>query len=108
MRLGQHQEEFAKDLMQLMLKATILGYGIRMAEVFRPKETQAIYVERGLSTTLDSMHLKKCAADIYFTKSGKLVYPKELGEFWESLDPLNQAGMFWTKFKDKPHYQRTV
>jgi len=53
------------------------------------------------------MHLKKCAADIYFTKEDHLVFPQELGDYWESLDHLNKWGGNWKNFKDKPHYQRT-
>lgn len=108
MKLGQHQEEFAKDLAMLIGFAVFRGYGVRIAEVFRTKEQQALHVKNGKSKTMNSMHLKKCAADLYFTKDGKIVHPKECGEYWESLDERNEAGMFWTKFKDKPHYQRTV
>lgn len=108
MTLGQHQEAFARDLVSLLRKAFALGYEARIAEVFRPQEMQDIYVRLGKSKTRNSMHLKKCAVDIYFTKNGQLVYPKELWVFWESLSPLNQAGGKWKSFKDQPHYQRTV
>jgi hypothetical protein len=108
MRLGQHQEEFSKDLVALMFYAMMKGYGVRIGEVFRTKEQQKIYVANGKSETLNSMHLKKCAADLHFTKDGKLVYPKELGAFWESLDPLNVWGGNWKTLVDKPHFQRTV
>ena len=108
MKLGEHQEAFSRDLMKLLFYALMKGYQVRIAEVFRTKEQQQLYKDTGKSKTLNSMHLKKCAADLYFTLDGKIVYPKELGEYWETLDPLNQAGMFWTKFNDKPHYQRTV
>jgi hypothetical protein len=108
MRLGQHQEEFSKDLMQLLFKAHILGYGARIGHVWRTAEQQDLYVAQGKSKTKNSMHIKKCAADIHFTKNGKIVRPQELGDFWESLDPLNQWGGNWKTFKDKPHFQRTV
>jgi len=108
MTLGQHQEAFAEDICKLMLKAFELGYSMRLGEFQRTLEQQQIYVKTKRSLTLDSMHLKKCAADIYFTSGGDLVYPKELGTFWESLNPRNRAGMFWKKIKDGPHYQRTV
>ena len=108
MTLGKHQEAFAVDLAKLINKATELGYGVRIGEVFRTPEQQAIYIKEGKSKTNNSMHLKKCAADLHFTKNGELVYPDELGRYWESLNPLNQAGMFWKTFKDSPHFQRTV
>lgn len=108
MTLGQHQEAFSRDLMLLLQKAFSLGYEARMGEVQRTEEQQAIYIKTGRSKTNNSMHLKKCAADIFFTKGGELVYPQELGDYWESLNPLNQWGGNWSSFKDKPHYQRTV
>lgn len=108
MRLGEHQEAFSKDLVKLLSKAHELGYGVRIGEVFRTAEQQAIYLKTGRSKTSNSMHLKKCAADLHFTRGGQLCYPETLGRFWESLDPLNQAGMFWKNFKDDPHFQRTV
>lgn len=108
MRLGQHQEEFSKDLVQLMFYALMKGYGVRIGEVFRTKEQQELHLKSGASKTMNSMHLKKCAADLHFTKEGRIVYPKILGDYWEGLDDLNQWGGNWTKFKDKPHFQRTV
>jgi peptidoglycan L-alanyl-D-glutamate endopeptidase CwlK len=106
MTLGQHQERFSADLARLILHAVAGGYGVRMGEAFRTPEQQQIYVKTGRSKTFNSMHLKKCAADLHFTKDGALCYPEELGRYWESLDPLNSAGMFWRSFKDSPHFER--
>ena len=108
MTLGEHQEMFALQLSILIRHAVELGYGVRIGEVFRTPEQQKIYYDTGRSKTMNSMHLKKCAADLHFTKEGKLCYPEELGKFWEGLDKYNSAGMFWTSFKDSPHFQRTV
>ncbi len=106
MTLGQHQEKFSADLARLVFHAIAAGYGVRMGEVFRTPEQQQIYVKTGRSQTFNSRHLKKCAADLHFTKDGELCYPEELGQYWESLDPLNSAGMFWKSFKDAPHFER--
>lgn len=106
MRLGQHQEAFTRDIIKLLSKAIALGYEVRMGEFQRPIEMQEIYVKQGRSKTMNSMHIKKCAADLHFTENGGLVYPTEIGKYWESLSPLNSAGMFWTSFKDDPHFQR--
>ena len=108
MNLGQHQEEFSKDLAKLMFKAFELGYNIRMGEVLRPPEMQQLYIKTGRSKTMNSMHIKKCAADLHFTQDGVICYPKILGDFWEQLNPLNQWGGNWKSFKDLPHFQRTV
>lgn len=106
--LGQHQEVFAVHLALLILHAYQLGYGVRVGEVERTAEQQKIYFTSGRSKTMNSKHLKRCAADLHFTKEGKLCYPEELGKYWESLDPLNSAGMFWKSFKDAPHFERSV
>ena len=108
MTLGQNQEKFTRDLTKLLQHAFALGYEVRMGEVERTVEQQTIYVKTGRSKTMNSRHLKKCAADLHFTKGGVLCYPKELGDFWESLDPLNSWGGNWNSFKDKPHFERKV
>jgi len=107
MRLGQHQEAFAADFCKLLTYGFSLGYTARIGEVLRPVEMQQIYVQTGRSKTMNGMHLKKCAADVHwFDAAGNLCYPEELGRYWESLNPLNSAGMFWNSFKDGPHYER--
>ncbi len=108
MTLGQHQEAFSRDLCKLLQRAFLSGYEVRIGEVQRPVEMQELYMKTGRSKTMNSMHLKKCAADLHFIKNSKLCYPKELGDYWCSLNPLNQWGGNWSSFKDFPHFQRTV
>lgn len=108
MTLGQHQELFTRHLVILLTKAFTEGYEVRMGEVQRPIEMQELYMKTGRTKTMNSMHLKKCAADLHFMKDGQICYPKVLGDYWESLDPLNQWGGNWKKFVDAPHFQRTV
>jgi hypothetical protein len=108
MTLGEHQEAFSRDVATLLLEAFKKGYGVRFGEAQRTPEQQALYVKTGRSKTLNSLHIKKCAIDLHFTKNGTLCYPKELGEFWEGLNPINEWGGNWKSFKDEPHFQRTV
>ena len=108
MTLGQHQEAFAQDLATLVLHAISVGYRVRVGEVERTLEQQQIYYNTGRSKTMNSRHLKKCAADLHFFKDGALCYPKELGDFWENLNPLNSWGGNWNSFKDGPHFERRV
>jgi hypothetical protein len=109
MTLGGHQEIFAHHLSLLIQKAQALGYRVRIGEVLRTPEQQAVYIQTGRSKTMNSMHLKKCAADLhFFDAGGKICYPQELGKYWEGLDQANQAGMFWKSFKDEPHFERKV
>jgi hypothetical protein len=119
MTLGQEQEAFVVDLMKLI--ATILNTGctVRMGEVLRPVEMQAIYVKNGRSKTMNSMHLKKCAADLVILRDGKILtreQTKTFGDFWESLNPKNRWGGNWrgavdsgkSNFVDVPHFERQV
>jgi peptidoglycan L-alanyl-D-glutamate endopeptidase CwlK len=108
MKLGQHQEAFSRDIWKLLTHAFRLGYDVRMGEFERPIEMQKIYVKTGRSKTLDSNHVKKLAGDLHFMKAGVLCYPKELGDYWESLNPLNRWGGNWKSFKDGPHFERHV
>jgi D-alanyl-D-alanine carboxypeptidase len=109
MSLGREQEKFAEDFLKLGTKALELGFKIRFRELQRTEEQQRIYVKDGRSKTMNSMHLQSCAIDMYTVDAnGKIVYSEELGRYWESLSPENEAGMFWKSFKDGPHYQRTV
>lgn len=108
MTLGEHQQAFSRDVFHLMQFVYSKGYDIRIGEAQRPIEMQELYVKTGRSKTLDSMHIKKCAIDLHFTKDGQLCYPEEIGVYWESLNPLNQWGGHWKSFKDQPHFQRTV
>jgi len=108
MTLGEHQQLFARDFVKLLVYALERGYEIRLGEGERPVEMQQIYVNTGRSKTMNSMHIKKCAEDVHFFDGGVLCYPKEIGDYWEGLDPLNQWGGNWKSFKDGPHFQRTV
>lgn len=111
MNLGLEQQAFSRDLVMLMQEALNLGYEIRMGEVQRTEQQQKIYFDTGKSKTMDSMHLKKCAADLFFTKAGgdgSIVYPEELGVFWESLSKKNRWGGHFKSFKDSPHFERNL
>jgi hypothetical protein len=117
MTLGQHQEAFAKHEHMLRIKAWELGFAVRLGEVQRPIEMQELYVKTGRSKTMDSMHIKKCAIDYVLLKKGKVCSRDEikpLGDYWESLDPLNRWGGNWrglvdqgkSSFVDAPHFER--
>jgi len=110
MSLGLEQEAFSRDVAMLLNEAHNLGYNVRLGEAMRTEEQQALYVKTGKSKTMNSQHIKKLAIDLHFTKAGgdgSIVYPKELGVFWESLSKMNEWGGHWKTFVDKPHFQRS-
>jgi peptidoglycan L-alanyl-D-glutamate endopeptidase CwlK len=109
MTLGEQQELFTSNIARLIAYAETQGYKCRMREVERTAYQQAEYVKTGKSKTADSQHLKSLAADIYFTKAGKLIEDKTalspLGVFWESLDKANRWGGNYKTFTDCPHFE---
>jgi hypothetical protein len=117
MSLGLEQEAFAEDLVTLIQHIRSLGYKIRLGEVWRPLEMQEIYVKTGRSKTMNSEHIKKCAADLVILTDGKILNraeTKPIGDFWESLSPKNRWGGNWrglvdsgkSRFVDVPHFER--
>lgn len=110
MSLSNKQWEFLKDVSKLIQKAEELGIKMTGGELYRTKYQQEYYLEKGMSKTRRSKHLSRLAIDFnFFDSEGNLTYDvdyvRPLGEFWESLREGNQAGMFWTNFKDVPHFQ---
>lgn len=115
--LGQNQEAFALDVIKLIAKAHVLGFGVRLGEALRTPEQQKLYFASGASKTMNSQHLKKLAIDLNLIKDGRLATAKEikpLGDFWESLDEANRWGGSWrglveagkSSFIDSPHFER--
>lgn len=113
----ESQAAFLKDLRKLLDKAEELGYVTTQGEAARTIEQQTIYVQTKRSKTMDSEHLKRRAQDLNFFKDGKLCSRediKPLGDFWESLNPMNRWGGNWrglvdagkSNFIDAPHFER--
>ena len=111
MSLSKEQRAFTKDIASLIAYADMIGIELTFGHAYRDLETQKRLVAKGLSKTLNSYHLKRLAVDFNFFIDGKLTYKKEdvkeLGIFWESLNPKNRWGGFW-KFVDTPHFERRV
>ena len=96
MTLGQNQEKFTEDLAKLLNYLIKNNYQIRIGEVERTQAQQQIYIKVGKSKTLNSMHLKRCAADLHIFKDNEWLQSKqelqEIGDYWESLDINNKWG----------------
>ena len=110
MTLGQNQEKFAEDLAKLLNYLIKNNYQIRIGEVERTQAQQQIYIKEGKSKTLNSMHLKRCAADLHIFKDNEWLQSKqelqEIGDYWESLDINNKWGGNFKMFIDTPHFER--
>lgn len=110
MTLGQNQEKFTQDLARLLNYLIDNGYAVRIGEVERTQAQQEIYIKEGKSKTSNSMHLKRCAADLHIFKNGEWLQSKtqlqSIGDYWESLDQSNKWGGNFKNFIDAPHFER--
>jgi len=115
MSLNKEQAIFIQHVAELIRKAPELGLMLTGGELFRTPEQQALHIKNGRSKTMNSQHLKRLAIDLNFFEeqpdgSLKLVQDgdkiRNLGAFWESLDPANRWGGNWSSFKDMPHFER--
>ncbi len=114
MRLSEHQQEFTRDIANLIDFAYCLGIGLTFGGAYRTIEQQKIYFESGESKTMNSNHLKRLAVDFNFFINGKLTYDKEkikpLGDYWENLSTFNRWGGYFKSYKkgDTPHFERNI
>ena len=119
MKLSEYQRIFTKNVADLINYAyNDLCIELTFGEAYRTNEQQLIYVQSGKSKTMNSKHLKRLAVDFNFFKDGNLTYDwnviKPLGDYWESLHPLNRWGGDWNNneekdgFIDTPHFEMNV
>lgn len=96
------------DVAKLLIKGGQLGYQITGGELYRTEDQEKLYIQSGKSHTLNSNHLRRLAIDLNCFIGGKLVIPRDLGEYWESLDPKNRWGGNFPTLKDDDHFERNV
>jgi hypothetical protein len=109
----EQQNEFLKDVSKLILQAGESGLTISAGELFRTQEQQDLHYKSGKSKLKHSRHQDRMAIDLNFfvevNGALALTYEKAkiqpLGDYWESLNPLNEWGGNWN-FQDTPHFQR--
>lgn len=124
MKLSTRQQVFTYNVSKLIMKAKELDVGLTMGEAYRTKSQQFLYFygkeviehnndliikpHKKRSWTKNSKHLKRIAIDFNFFIGGELTYKHELidelGEYWCSLNPLNDWGGNWKSY-DSPHFQ---
>jgi hypothetical protein len=108
MTLRQKQSKFAWDVCKLLCWLFENDYEITFGEAERTKEQQAIYLEKKLTKTMNSQHLKRLAIDINIFKNNILLTKKEdyklIADKWSELDKKNVSGYDWGW--DFRHFQR--
>lgn len=110
--LSTQQQKFTTDIANLILYADSIGYSLTFGECWRSRYQQAEYVRKGLSTTMNSKHLKRLAVDFNVFIDGRLTYDKDkiepLGTYWEELDKHNIWGGRWVSIPDTCHFERNI
>ena len=113
--LVPQQDAFMRDLAKLIQRARRSRFLLTGGELWRTREQQQVYYLKGLSTVMNSQHLKRLAVDLNFFKvrldgSLELTYDKDdlqkIGDYWESLSPENRWGGNWQEFVDTAHFER--
>lgn len=109
-RRVESQAAFLLDACKLVAYATAQGFVVTGGEMWRSPEQQAIYVKAGPSKTMHSRHLERQAIDLNFFRGDMLCNDIQrlsmVGDYWESLHPLNSWGGRGVNFKDVPHFSR--
>ena len=119
MRLSDHQWLFLRHLAKLTDFADLHGYKLTGGELWRPQFTQDHYVESGISWTKVNRHGNRLAQDYNIFKWNRVTKKwyaiteldevRMLGDYWETMDVHNVAGMFWKgKKMDCWHFQRQL
>ena len=108
MTLQQKQSIFAQNVARLIMHVDAIGLVCTLGEALRTPEQAEIYAKEGKGI-IDSLHCKKLAIDLQlFSPEGNYITDykiyEPLGNFWESLNPLNRWG---GKFKrvDSDHFE---
>jgi len=113
MKLSKQQSLFTSDISKLITFANIRGHDLAFREVQRTQEQADLYAKQGKGIH-NSLHLKCLAADFALYKDGTYLVKHSdyqfLGDYWESLSPLNRWGGNFTKhggkIDDADHFQR--
>lgn len=104
MTLTDRQVLHTSRMGKLICFAGAKGISIKVQEWNRDLETQKAYVAKGVSKTLKSDHLDKCATDIYVIVNGapteNLEDYRVLGEYWEA-----NGGQWGGRFVDRAAFK---
>lgn len=111
MTLREAQSAFLLDVCKLIQYATDRGYTVTGGELVRTAEQAELYKKTGFSKAgAKSLHCQRLAIDLNFFEDGKYIEDKAhlqgIGEYWESLNPMNSWGGFFNGFDDCPHFSR--
>ena len=103
------QLRFARLLPRLLDYVASLGLAYTVGEAWRPPETAALYARQGRGSAT-SLHGERLAIDLNLFRDREYLNTteahRELGRFWEQLDPYCRWGGRFTR-PDGNHYSLT-
>jgi hypothetical protein len=114
------RQAFSFDLALLKIWCFENGFLVEEGEGWRPQFAQCIYHYFGFSKKHEGgQHGRRLAHDFVFYNSEGIIdfkWSKEkilakltrAGVYWESLNPKNKWGGFWTEPFDPGHFQRDL
>jgi hypothetical protein len=106
------QWAFLKDVATLIQFIESEGDMATGGELQRTLYQQQENIRKGVSKTLNSLHLSKLAIDLAIFHDGLWLQDrdslKKYGDFWQGLHPDNEWGGSWVSFPDIPHFQRRL
>ena len=112
MSLRNQQSIFTENIGKLIDFAFSIGIELTFGEAMRTEYQQKEYLRTKKTKTMHSNHLRRLAVDFNFFIGGELTYKKEdlqmLGDYWESLNEYNRAGMNFKSFVDCPHFEMNI
>jgi len=117
MSLINEQVIFLADVCRLIEFVQQNGFMVTGGELYRTEEQQKIYEQQGKAQPgCWNSHNARLAIDLNFFKmvndKPELTYNKKelqiIGDYWESLDPINKWGGNWKTLVDTPHFERRI
>lgn len=99
MKLSDQQIAFTLNIARLIDYAYSKGYGLTFGDAYRDARVHGEFGTKASYSAAKSVHKVRLAVDFNLFKGG--IYRTEtsayteLGEYWESLHPLNRWGGRW-------------
>lgn len=110
MSLGKKQCRFTRCISKLITYAEEKRYGLSFGDAYRDPRVHGEFGTKDSYSHRNSVHKIRLAVDFNLWVEGRYIqdgdYPvwKELGAYWESLDPDARWG---GRFKDANHFSFT-
>ncbi len=105
MKLSSMQQLFTVNIAKLILYAEEHDYGLTFSDAYRDPRVHGEFGEKKSYSAARSVHKVRLAVDFNLFYAGvfrtETSAHRKLGEYWESLHPLNRWGGRWN---DGNHY----